>query len=213
MVALALSLRPLGPPPMPARVEAREPAHFSRPSRAVQTPHKLPGLASGTCKVFLLFNALQRHRQKFPSSNLAWLLKNKKATTASSCSPRAGCLFPWLIECREQGPVAEDPRTRGCYVSLQPQTSTALWPNKLSGKLMSVSMPGWRARLFATLGYCVLRETGFQNTRPLAFSPCHPVWNIKCRLQWEMPIATRTKRPRMFFWITVHIYYGFSRIL
>lgn len=56
---------PSAPPPMPARVEARAPAHFSRPSRAVQTPHELPGLASGTCKVFLLFNALQRHRQKF----------------------------------------------------------------------------------------------------------------------------------------------------
>lgn len=79
--------------------------------------------------------------------------KNKiKSATASSCSSRAGCLFRWLIECREQGPVVEDPQMRGCYVSLQPQTSTALGPEKLGAELMSVSMPGWRAQLFATLG-------------------------------------------------------------
>ncbi len=208
MVALALSLRPLGPPPMPACGE--------RPSRDLPEQFKRPASFQAWLQTRVKFFFSIHCPAKAPPKVFEFQLgmtSEKKSATASSCSSRAGCLFSWLIECREQGPVAQDPGTRGCYVSLQPQTSTALGPKKLGGKLMSVSMPGWRARLFATVsGYCVLRETVFQNKRPLAFSPCHPVWNIKCRLQRgrkKMPIAGHTKTLRLFFWITAHIYSSF----
>lgn len=45
---------PSAPSPMPACGGAWEPAHFSRPSGAVQMPRQLPGLASDTCKVFFI---------------------------------------------------------------------------------------------------------------------------------------------------------------
>ncbi len=102
-------------------------------------------------KFFFFIHCLAKAPPKVFEFQLGMTSEGKKSATASSFSSWAGCLFPRLIECREQGTVAQNPGTRGCYVSLQPQTLKALGLKKLGGKLMSVSMPGWRSQLFSTL--------------------------------------------------------------
>lgn len=58
--------------------------------------------------------------------------------------------------------------------------------------------------------YCVLRETGFQNTEPLHRSPCHPVWNIKSRLREDATNAESIQYERLlFFFLLDHAAYWF----
>ncbi len=113
MVALALGLRPLSPPPMPACGGAWEPAYFSRPSRAVQMPRQLPGLASDTCKVFFLFTALQRHHQRFSSSNLAWLLREKKVPQLPPSALEPAVCFPDWLSAESKGQSRKIPERGG----------------------------------------------------------------------------------------------------
>lgn len=185
MVALALSLRPLGPPPMPARGGAREPAHFSRPSRAVQTPHELPGLASDTCKVFFYSLPCKGTAKGFrvPTWHDFWKKKKKKAPQLPPAALEPAVCFPDWLSAESRVLSRKIPERGGVtsHSSHRPQQPLGRRNSAESWWVLvcQAGVPG----CLQHSGYCVLRETGFQNKQPLAFSPCHPVWNIKCRLQ------------------------------